>query len=196
MSYTLTSTALLLLLSAYLLGSLSSAIVVCRLMKLGDPRLRGSGNPGATNVLRLGGRKAAVATLLGDLAKGLLPVILARLLEQPVQIQALIGLAAVTGHLLPLFFGFRGGKGVATTLGICCGLNPWLGAAQLGCWLLLMGLFRISSVAGIVTALLTPLIALQLIPEAAPVLALACLLLILRHHRNIQSLLKGKEHRF
>ena len=116
----------LLVVAAYLLGSVSAAIVTCRVMGLPDPRTRGSGNPGATNVLRQGGKKAALITLMGDMLKGLLPVLLARALGAPIEVLALVGLAAFLGHLFPIFFGFRGGKGVATLVGVLLvSLGPW-----------------------------------------------------------------------
>ncbi|MCB1799073.1 MAG: glycerol-3-phosphate acyltransferase, partial [Gammaproteobacteria bacterium] len=111
-----------LIIAAYLMGSISSAIVVCRLMGLPDPRTQGSNNPGATNVLRIGGRKAAAITLLGDSLKGFVPVALCHLLDRPEQTFAVVGAAAFLGHLYPVFFGFRGGKGVATALGVQFGL--------------------------------------------------------------------------
>ncbi len=114
---------LLLIAAGYLLGSLSSAIIICRLLGLPDPRGQGSGNPGATNVLRIGGKKAAAATLIGDMLKGLIPVLIAKLLGASLAIQALVAIAAFLGHLYPLFFGFKGGKGVATALGVLLGIH-------------------------------------------------------------------------
>ena len=111
--------------AAYLIGSISSAIIVCRLMGLPDPREQGSGNPGATNVMRFGGKKAAIITLLGDLVKGLIPVYAAKLFGVPAEILALTGVAAFIGHLYPVFFGFEGGKGVATSVGVLLGFS-WL----------------------------------------------------------------------
>jgi glycerol-3-phosphate acyltransferase PlsY len=115
--------------AAYLIGSISSAIITCRLMGLPDPREQGSGNPGATNVMRFGGKKAAAITLLGDMLKGLIPVYIANALEVSVELLALTGLAAFMGHLYPAFFGFKGGKGVATSVGVLLGFSWMLGLA-------------------------------------------------------------------
>jgi hypothetical protein len=116
-------TDILLILGGYLFGSISAAIVVCKLMGLPDPRTEGSRNPGTTNVLRLGGKKAAILTLAGDMLKGLLPVLIARALHAGPEVQAVTALAAFLGHLYPVFFGFQGGKGVATALGVFFGLH-------------------------------------------------------------------------
>lgn len=181
----------------YLLGSVSTAIVVCRLLGLPDPRSQGSGNPGATNVLRLGGKQAAAVTLLGDLLKGLLPVLLARVLGLAPTVLALTALAAFLGHLYPLFFGFRGGKGVATAFGTLLGLNPWTALAALATWLVMAALFRISSLAALTACVLTPLYLWWLQAPSAYVLALAvmAILLLWRHRGNIQRLLAGTESR-
>ena len=185
----------LLILIAYLFGSLSAAILLCRLLGLPDPRTQGSGNPGATNVLRIGGLRAALLTLAGDMAKGLVPVALAAGLGLSPLWVGLTGLAALTGHLLPLFFRFRGGKGVATVLGICLAFDWRLGLAQITCWLLLAALFRISSLAALVTALLSPLFCYWLAPVYLPYTAIASLLLVLKHKRNILNLRRGRENR-
>ncbi len=149
---TLTSTDLTLIAFAYLIGSVSSAIMVSRMFNLQDPRNHGSCNPGATNMLRTGHRTAAILTLTGDLAKGYLPVYLAIQLQlHPLSI-GLVGLAAVMGHLLPVYFQFRGGKGVATSLGVCLGFSVLLGLAQMFCWLTVAWLFRTSSIAALSTA--------------------------------------------
>jgi len=116
---------------AYLLGSLSTAVIVSRLLGLPDPREQGSKNPGATNVLRLGGKKAAVITLVGDAVKGFMPVVIAQYLEVTPDMLAAVGLAAFLGHLYPAFFGFKGGKGVATALGVLTGFSGWVGLAVL-----------------------------------------------------------------
>ncbi len=118
-----------LIFGAYLLGSVSSAIIVCKLMGLPDPREQGSGNPGATNVLRIGGKKAAAVTLFGDMLKGFLPVLLAWFLQVEMLVLGLVGAAAFAGHLYPIFFKFQGGKGVATLLGVLLGFNSWVGLA-------------------------------------------------------------------
>ncbi len=192
---TFTSTDLLLIAAAYLLGSVSSAILVGRLLGLGDPRAQGSGNPGATNMLRTGNRLAAGLTLSGDLLKGYLPVYLASQLQLSSVSIGLIGMAAVLGHLFPLFFQFRGGKGVATTLGVCLGFSLPLGLLQISCWLLTLALFRISSVAALVTALLTPLLCYWLVADLLWITSLICLLVVYRHRRNLINLLQGQETR-
>ncbi|RQW84476.1 MAG: glycerol-3-phosphate 1-O-acyltransferase PlsY [Methylococcus sp.] len=180
---------------AYLMGSLSTAIIVSKLTGLPDPREQGSKNPGATNVLRLGGKKADAVTLLGDAAKGLIPVLIARYLDAPADIIAAVGLSAFLGHLYPLFFGFKGGKGVATALGVLTGFSGWLGLAVLATWLLMAFLFRYSSLAALTAASLAPVYVWLLLHS--PVLAGAslamALLLISRHRGNIERLLKGEE---
>ncbi|MFZ5466709.1 MAG: glycerol-3-phosphate 1-O-acyltransferase PlsY [Pseudomonadota bacterium] len=182
---------------AYLLGSVATAIVVSRLLGLPDPRTMGSGNPGATNVLRTGRKGAALATLLGDLLKGLLPVALARLLEVGEVTLIATALAAFLGHIYPVFFQFRGGKGVATALGVLLGLAPWLGLAVLGVWLLVAATLRYSSLAALIAAATAPVIAWGLGLGAAAIIGVAFMsaLLILRHRGNIQRLLNGTESR-
>ncbi|NBS17480.1 MAG: glycerol-3-phosphate 1-O-acyltransferase PlsY [Gammaproteobacteria bacterium] len=182
---------------AYLMGSLSTAVIVSKLFGLPDPRQEGSKNPGATNVLRLGGKKAAAITLIGDALKGLIPVLIARHFELPVEILAAVGLAAFLGHLFPVFFGFRGGKGVATALGVLSGFSIWVGLAVLATWLLMAFLFRISSLAALLAAALSPLYLWLILHSgvlAGAALAMA-LLLISRHRGNIERLLKGEESR-
>ena len=142
---------------AYLLGSISSAIIVCRLMGLPDPRGEGSGNPGATNVMRIGGKKAAAITLLGDMLKGLIPVLLAQALNVGPLILSAVVLAAFLGHLYPIFFGFAGGKGVATSFGVLLGANWMVGLAVLLTWYAVYKLFKISSLSALVGASLAPL---------------------------------------
>ena len=182
---------------AYLMGSLSTAVIVSKLFGLPDPRQEGSKNPGATNVLRLGGKKAAAISLIGDALKGLIPVLIARHFELPVEILAAVGLAAFLGHLFPVFFGFRGGKGVATALGVLSGFSIWVGLAVLATWLLMAFLFRISSLAALLAAALSPLYLWLILHSgvlAGAALAMA-LLLISRHRGNIERLLKGEESR-
>lgn len=182
---------------AYLMGSLSTAVIVSKLFGLPDPRQEGSKNPGATNVLRLGGKKAAAITLIGDALKGLIPVLIARHLEVPLEMLAAVGLAAFLGHLFPIFFGFRGGKGVATALGVLSGFSIWVGLAVLATWLLMAFLFRISSLAALMAAALSPLYLWLILHSevlAGAALAMA-LLLISRHRGNIERLLKGQESR-
>ncbi|RPE72769.1 acyl-phosphate glycerol-3-phosphate acyltransferase [Tibeticola sediminis] len=194
------------ILAAYLIGSLSFAVIVSRAMGLADPRTFGSGNPGATNVLRSGSKKAAVLTLLLDAAKGWLPVVAVASLGAPYGLGtgtvALVGLAAFLGHLYPVFFGFQGGKGVATAAGVLLALQPWLGAATLLTWILIAGFFRYSSLASIVAAVFAPLFYLLgdgRVWTAEPATSLAIsamtLLLLWRHRENIRRLVQGTESR-
>lgn len=179
---------------AYLLGSVSSAIIVCRLSGLPDPRSEGSKNPGATNVLRLGGKKLAALTLLGDVLKGFIAVKLAMWFNpNPLNI-APVMLAVFLGHLYPIFFNFKGGKGVATAFGAIAGLSWLVGALLIGTWGLMVFLFRFSSLAALVSALLAPIfVALLLnIQYAIPVLIITFILLW-RHRGNIDRLIKGTE---
>lgn len=182
---------------AYLLGSISSAILVCRLLGKEDPRRTGSGNPGATNVLRSAGKAAAAATLAGDVLKGLLPVAVANAWGQPPLVLALTGLGALLGHLFPVFFGFRGGKGVATFIGVLFGLTPWLGAAFCGVWLATAAVTRYSSLAALVATLFTPVIANLIGLPAAIGAALTVMGVAIywRHRENIARLRAGTESR-
>lgn len=186
----------LLAILAYLLGSLSFAILLSRLAGGPDPRSSGSGNPGATNMLRVAGRKLAVMTLLGDLLKGLLPVLAAKLLGFSMQQQAWIGLAAVVGHLYPLYFHFRGGKGVATAAGMLLGLYPPAALLALASWALIFLLTRTSSLASLIATPLTlPMLAWQQPAALLPVCMLTGLI-VWRHRNNLQDLLAGRERRF
>lgn len=187
----------LLIIVAYALGSLSSAVLVCRGMGLPDPRREGSGNPGATNVLRFGGKKAAALVFAGDALKGLIPVLLAKALAQPPAVIAAVGLAAFAGHLFPVFFRFEGGKGVATALGVWLGIHPAVGLSLLLVWLITAVVFRISSLAAIVSALSAPPLALWLagIPPYVFTAALMTALLLWRHKGNIRNLFNGTEPR-
>jgi len=186
---------------AYLLGSLSFAVIVSRAMRLPDPRQYGSGNPGATNVLRSGRKSAAVLTLLGDALKGWAAVVLARMLAPQFGLDdgvvLLCALAVFIGHLFPLYFRFQGGKGVATALGVLVGLNPWLGLACLATWLFMAGVFRISSLAALTTAVLAPVYAGLLMGwnETAMTVLVITLLLIYRHKSNLIKLVNGQEAR-
>lgn len=185
--------------AAYLLGSVSSAIIVCRLMGLGDPREAGSGNPGATNVLRIGGEKgklAAAITLLGDLLKGLVAVLIAHAFGLAPWVQALVGMAAFLGHLYPLFFGFRGGKGVATFLGVLFGLNVWMGVTFAAIWLFVAKVLRISSVSALAASALSPLYVHWLSGGDVRLTAVVTLMAVWlwwRHRGNIARLLRGEE---
>ena len=186
---------LFLIAAGYLLGSLSPAIITCRLLGLPDPRSQGSGNPGATNVLRIGGKKAAAITLIGDMLKGLLPVLAAKLLGADVSIQAAVAVAAFLGHLYPLFFGFKGGKGVATALGVLLGLHWPVGLLTIATWLVIAKVFKISSLAALLAILVTPLYIWWLIPKQSLIIAILFMgtLLFWRHRSNIKGLLAGRE---
>ena len=182
---------------AYILGSVSSAILFARLFGMADPRTVGSGNPGATNVLRQGNKAAAAATLAGDVAKGVVPVVVARFLTDDPLTLALVAGAAFLGHLYPVFFGFKGGKGVATALGVYFGLNLWMGFALVLTWLFSALAFRYSSLAAVLTALVSPVYAWYLLP-GTPYLAMSvfiAIMLVWRHHSNISRLIAGKEDR-
>ncbi|TAN46470.1 MAG: glycerol-3-phosphate 1-O-acyltransferase [Methylococcaceae bacterium] len=182
---------------AYLLGSVSSAVVVCRVMGLPDPRTEGSKNPGATNVLRIGGKKAAAIALFGDVIKGYLPVLLVLALQSPPAVVASVGLAAFLGHLFPVFFGFQGGKGVATALGVFAAFSWQVGLALLATWLAMAALSRISSLSALTASVLAPFYVWWLSGNSAMTVsaALMSLLLVWRHKGNIQRLLAGEESR-
>lgn len=185
----------LLIPAAYLLGSVSCAIIVCRLLGLPDPREQGSGNPGATNVMRIGGKKAAGITLFGDMLKGFIPVYLANVLDISTSLQAVIGLAAFFGHLYPIFFGFKGGKGVATSIGVLLGLSWWLGLAFIATWLLMYKLKKISSLSALTASSLSPVFAWLIVGDKFVVGATLVMTVVLlyRHKGNIQRLLAGEE---
>ena len=187
--------SLLATLAAYLIGSLSFAVIFSKLMGLADPRSYGSGNPGATNVLRSGSKKAALLTLAFDALKGFVPVWLCALLGQTEVVAAAAGLAAFVGHLWPVFFRFQGGKGVATAAGVIFALNPVLGLATLATWVIIAWFSRYSSLAAIVSAAFAPMYQL-LIWEAGPTavaLIIMGLLLVWRHQANIKKLMAGTE---
>ena len=182
--------------SAYLLGSISFAVLMSKAFSLPDPRTYGSQNPGATNVLRSGKKAAAALTLVGDAAKGTVAVVMAQLYApENYTLIAAVALAVFLGHLFPIFLRFKGGKGVATALGVLLALNVWLGLACLATWLLVALVFRQSSLAALLAAVLTPLYAflLTLPREFLLVATVLSLLLIWRHKSNIQNLLAGKE---
>ena len=185
----------LLILGGYLFGSISTAVLTCRLMGLPDPRTEGSRNPGATNVLRLGGKKAAFMTLTGDMLKGLVPVLIAQALQASPLILSATALAAFLGHLYPVFFGFQGGKGVATALGVILGLYLPAGLGVAAIWLLMAFLFRISSLSALTAMLLAPVVFWLLKPEPAfiSVMIVITLMLFWRHRSNIRDLLSGTE---
>lgn len=187
--------------AAYLLGSISFAVVTSKAFGIADPRTYGSGNPGATNVLRSGKKAAAALTLLGDAAKGWVAVFAAMQFAphdtQGVWLIALVALAVFLGHLFPVFLCFKGGKGVATALGVLLALNVWVGVGALATWLLMALLFRLSSLSALVAAIGAPVYAMVLgLPrEWALASVIMSMLLIWRHKSNIQNLLAGKEAR-
>lgn len=183
---------------AYLLGSISSAIIVCRLMGLGDPREAGSGNPGATNVLRIGGERGKLAagiTLAGDLLKGVVPVLLGHLFQLDALAIILIGASAFFGHLYPVFFQFKGGKGVATFLGVMLGLNFWAGLLVVASWLFVAKVLKISSLSALVASALAPIYLYLVTGEWGWVLITLVMTLVLfwRHRSNIGRLVRGEE---
>ncbi len=184
---------------SYLVGSLSFAVIISRLMGLADPRSYGSGNPGATNVLRSGNKAAALLTLAFDVLKGYLPVMAALLWQERLGLGpfaiALVGLSAFLGHLWPVYFRFQGGKGVATAAGVLLALNPVLGAATLASWLLIAVFFRYSSLASLVAAAFAPFFQLLIwgVKPAMLCIVPMSLLLVWRHGPNIRKLLAGTE---
>ena len=196
---------LLLIPAAYLIGSISFAVVVSKCMNLPNPHSYGSGNPGATNVLRTGNKKAAVLTLIGDALKGFLAVMVARAILGDQSLTATLGswvlcgvvVAVFLGHVFPLFHGFKGGKGVATACGILFGINWILGAATLGTWIIVATFMRYSSLAALAAAVFGPIYFVFLFgfQPMAIALVLVCALLIWRHRSNITNLLNGTESR-
>ncbi len=187
--------AYFMILGAYLLGSVSSAVIFCRLAGLPDPREYGSQNPGATNVLRIGGKLSALGVLLCDILKGLLPVMLAFYLQLTPSEIGFIALAACLGHIFPLFFQFKGGKGVATAFGAIAPLGYTISALTVGTWLLVFLIGGYSSLSAVITALLVPIYVWWFKPEFTFPVALVCCLLVYRHHDNIQRLWRGQEDR-
>ena len=191
--------ALLAMLAAYLVGSLSFAVLISRVMGLADPRSYGSKNPGATNVLRSGNRAAAVLTLALDALKGYVPVLLCLVYGPRYGLgdtaATFVGLAAFLGHLWPVFFRFQGGKGVATAAGVLMALNPWLGLATLATWLIIAAFFRYSSLASVVAAVFAPFYQALIWGLEPGILALIgmSLLLVWRHEGNIRKLIAGTE---
>ena len=187
------------IIAAYLIGSLSFAVIVSKYYGMDDPRTYGSGNPGATNVLRSGKKKAAALTLLGDAVKGLVAVILARCLQDALNLSdatiALVAIAALVGHMWPIFFSFKGGKGVATALGVLLALSP---ATALLCtlvWLVMAFGFKVSSLAALVATVCAPIFAFFMMPHASWAWAIVFIaaLVLYRHKGNIQNLIQGKE---
>jgi len=186
---------LIVIVGAYLIGSLSSAIILCKLAGLPDPRSQGSGNPGATNVMRFGGKKLAATVLIIDVIKGVLPVVIALLMGLDETWVAATALAAFIGHLYPVFFQFKGGKGVATALGGFLALSPPLAGAILLSWLVVFMLTRISSLSAIIAASLGPVYSHWLIDStnARWIVLVIAAMLVARHHGNIKRLLAGEE---
>ena len=183
----------------YLIGSLSMAIIVCHLLGLPDPRTIGSRNPGATNVLRINDPKAkpaALITFLGDIIKGLIPILIAQQLGADETLQALAGLSTIVGHLFPIFFGFEGGKAIATSLGVLSGFAWLLGAVVLSTWLIVLAISRISSLAALISAALVPVYTMVLAPDPAYIAASFVIFIsaVWRHTDNIKRLVKGEEH--
>jgi glycerol-3-phosphate acyltransferase PlsY len=184
-------------LGGYLLGSLSSAVIVARVMGLRDPREVGSKNPGATNVLRYGGKKAAIATLAGDMLKGVIAVVVARWLSGDPGIVGATMVTAFLGHLYPVFFGFKGGKGVATALGAFLGAHFWMGLAVAVTWLLMAFITRYSSLSALVATAAAPLYTWYFLEDPRYIIAVVVIAVILfwRHRSNIKNLLTGKENK-
>jgi len=181
--------------ASYLIGSLSSAIIVCKIMRLPDPRGEGSGNPGATNVLRFGGKKAAAITLAGDMLKGLIPVLIVKYMGMSNQIIALVGFAVFLGHLYPVFFQFKGGKGVATMLGVMFGFSWWIGLATAGTWLFMAKIVKISSLSALVATALAPVYVWYWFNDISAIglTIIMTVILFWRHRSNIQNLVTGTE---
>lgn len=177
---------------AYLLGSLCSAVIVSQIFKLPDPRASGSNNPGATNVLRLAGKKYAAMVLLGDFLKGLLAVWLASIMHFGPFIQGLVGLAAVLGHVYPVFFEFKGGKGVATTLGVLFGFQPMLGLIVIITWMLVAYFSRYASLASMVAVTAAPFLQLSSKRAFIPLFIIA-MVVVYQHRNNIIRLRAGRE---
>ena len=189
----MTPLALLMIIAAYLLGSISSAVLISRLYRLPDPRKSGSGNPGATNVLRLGGKSAAAMVLVADILKGMLPVWISYFLGINPFLLGIIGIAACLGHIYPLFFHFQGGKGVATALGALAPIGWDLSGMLIGTWIITLAVTGYSSAASLIAALSAPMLTWLVKPEyTMPVSMLSCLI-IFRHHENIRRLLDGEE---
>jgi glycerol-3-phosphate acyltransferase PlsY len=195
-TFSMNPTTIAWIIGAYLLGSIAFGILVSKLFKLPDPRTIGSGNIGATNVLRTGKKSAAIFTLLGDVLKGWLPVWLALQANLPIWLVAVIGLAVFFGHLFPIYYKFKGGKGVATALGIMLALSPLLGLAALATWIVIFMITRYSSLSAIIAAAFAPVFAWFLFPNNEAYIATVLImsaLLVWRHKSNITKLLAGTE---
>ncbi|PMO52203.1 glycerol-3-phosphate acyltransferase [Vibrio breoganii] len=189
----MSATVLLMIILAYLLGSVSSAVLICRVFKVPDPRTAGSNNPGATNVLRIGGKLPAALVLVSDMAKGTIPVWSAYYLDiEPVML-GLIGISACIGHIYPIFFHFKGGKGVATAVGAIAPIGFDLTGMLMGTWLITAVISRYSSLAALVTALVAPFYTWLIKPQYTLPVAMLCCLIIWRHQENIKRLMAGSE---
>ncbi|MBN0986880.1 glycerol-3-phosphate 1-O-acyltransferase PlsY [Amphritea pacifica] len=188
-------TTLTIMLVGYLLGSIPFAVLICHFMGIGDPRQLGSGNPGATNVLRTGNRPAALLTLTGDLSKGMLAVSIALWAGLSQFDQALVGISALIGHVWSVFLRFRGGKGVATMIGSCLFLDYRLALAQCTVWLTVIAIRRISSLAAVSMSLLSPLFSWFLAPQLLLPIIIMSSLILATHHQNIRNLLNRRESR-
>ena len=184
-------------LAGYLFGSISAAIITCKLMGLKDPRSVGSNNPGATNVLRHGGKKAAIITLIGDMLKGLIPVIAVSIIEPAAAAVAITGLGAFLGHIYPAYYGFRGGKGVATYYGVLYGFSWIAGLSAALVWILSALIWKLSSLSALIAALCAPFFLWWISGsiELTATLSLMTLLLYWRHRSNIRNIIEGKENR-
>ena len=192
----MTPLALSMIISAYLLGSISSAVLICRVLRLSDPRDVGSNNPGATNVLRIGGKKAAIAVLLFDMLKGTIPVWVGYYLGIDPILLGLVAITACLGHMYPIFFHFKGGKGVATALGAIAPIGLDLTGLIMLTWVVIALLFRYSSLAALVTVLLAPFYTWLIKPQYTLPVAMLCCLIVFRHHQNIKRLFTGTEPKF
>lgn len=185
----------ILLTFAYLIGSISTAIVICKILNLPDPRTQGSNNPGATNVLRIAGKKAAIITLLSDALKGGVAVIVARYFGLDLLATSLIALAVFLGHLYPIFFGFKGGKGVATFVGALFALNIWAGLGFALTWLFVAKVLKMSSPSALIATLFTPIYFYYAThnPQASFVIVLICVWIFYTHKSNIKRIISGAE---
>jgi len=184
-----------LIVCAYLIGSISAGILVCKFLRLPDPRTKASKNPGATNVLRYGGKKAAILTLLGDSLKGLIPVLMVHYLALDFEWLILVGIAAFLGHLFSVFYGLKGGKGVATAMGIYLGLNPIVGLAVIATWLASAFAFNMSSLAALIASLTAPFY-FYYTTRSLPILfglLFITILIYWKHHANIKRIISGTE---
>ncbi len=180
---------------AYVIGSFSTAIITCKIMGIEDPRNTGSNNPGATNVLRHGGKKAAIITLIGDMLKGLIPVLVVSQLQLEAPVIAFVGLFALLGHVFPVYYSFKGGKGVATYYGVILGMNWQVGLIVLAIWLVTAALLKISSLSALISIFVTPFILWYFTqsPELTAAVVLMSIVVFWRHKKNIKSLLQGSE---